>query len=136
MTTRLGPDMNLPAFRPPQVTLSEHFNSIATLFLLSKMARRHKDGDSGQDKLQRRSHSGPVLGGRRHLQALGRLHHPKDRSQSRDGCHRSPSHRRALSHFKRGWHRHRRGGCHHLWGGQHNSTRGCMDNLLLTMDHR
>jgi hypothetical protein len=34
MTTRLGPDMNLPAFRPPQVTLSEHFNSIATLFLL------------------------------------------------------------------------------------------------------
>jgi hypothetical protein len=78
------------------------------------MARRHKDGDSGQDKLQRRSHSGPVLGGRRHLQALGRLHVPKDRSQSRDGCHRSPSHRRALSHFKRGWHRHRWGGCHHL----------------------
>jgi hypothetical protein len=67
MTTRLGPDMNLPAFRAPQVTLSEHFNSIATLFLLSKMARRHKDVDSGQDKLQRRSHSGPVLGGRRHL---------------------------------------------------------------------
>ena len=57
MTTRLDPDMNLPAFRPPQVTLSEHFNSIETLFLLSKMARRHKDGDSGQDKLQRRSHS-------------------------------------------------------------------------------
>ena len=74
MTTRLGPDMNLPAFRPPQVTLSEHFSNS---FLLSKMARRHKDGDSGQDKLQRRSHCGPVLGGRRHLQALGRLHHPQ-----------------------------------------------------------
>src|SRR5688572_17451251 len=36
MTTRLGPDMNLPAFRPPQVTLSEHFNSIATLFFIIK----------------------------------------------------------------------------------------------------
>jgi hypothetical protein len=143
MTTRLGPDMNLPAFRPPQVTLSEHFNSIVTLFLLSKMARRHKDGDSCQDKLQRHSHCGPVLGGRRHLQALGRLHHPKDHSQPRDGCHRSPSHRRALSHFKRGWHRHRRGGCHHrrggchhLRGGQHNTTRGCMHSLLSTMDYR
>jgi hypothetical protein len=77
MTTRLGPDMNLPAFRPPQVTLSEHFNSTATLFLLSKMARRHKDEDSGQDKLQRRSHCGPVLGGRRHLQALGRSTTPR-----------------------------------------------------------
>jgi hypothetical protein len=136
MTTRLGPNMNLPAFRPPQVTLSEYFNSIATLFLLSKMARRHKDGDSGQDKLQRRSHCGPVLDGRRHLQALGRLHHPKDRSQPRDGCHRSPSHRRALNHFKRGCNRHRRGGCHHFRGDQHNTTRGCMHSLLITMDHR
>jgi hypothetical protein len=136
MTTRLGPDMNLPAFRPPQVTLCEHFNSIATLFLLSKMARRHKDGVSGQDKLQRRSHCGPVLGGHRHLQALGWLHHPKDRSQSWDGCHRSPSHQWALSHFKCGWHRHRRGGCHHLRDGQHNTTRGCMHSLLITMDHR
>jgi hypothetical protein len=36
MTTRLGPDMNLPAFCPPQVTLSEHFNSIATLFYYQK----------------------------------------------------------------------------------------------------
>ena len=35
------------------------------------MARRHKDGDSGQDKLQRRSHSGPVVdaGTSRHLDA-------------------------------------------------------------------
>jgi hypothetical protein len=41
------------------------------------MSRRHKDGDSGQDKLQSRSHCGPVLGGRRHVQALGRLHHPR-----------------------------------------------------------
>jgi hypothetical protein len=136
MTTRLGPDMNLPAFRPPQVTLSEHFNSISTLFFIIKNGSQAQEWGQWPGQAPASQPQWTGVGWTQAPPGTWTPPPPKDRSQSWDGCHRSPSHRRALSHFKRGWHRYRRGGCHHLRGGQHNSTRRCMHNLLITMDHR
>ncbi|WVZ93336.1 hypothetical protein U9M48_039323 [Paspalum notatum var. saurae] len=136
-SARLGPNVNLPPFCPPQMS-----------------PQQGRQG--GCHHLRARNH---LWGGRWYPRPPSHLRsgrwYPSAPRHLRGGWNRRALsqlrgrwHHRALSHLLVGWHpqapSHLRGGCHpraqcHLQGGcqllHHTSTRGC-NHLFSTMDHR